>query len=491
MATPQSSLIIKRYDGFGGNFIDSQYLGAAYETGKPYMFEGMVNRIFSSRSRFFQGKLLMGMIGSPTSAKEITSDIYRWRLQGAEQRSARIVENLEAANATPGINLTTFRVKTDLDYFAYPDVLFGEDNEYPLAVVDGPIPDGNGNIYTLKIQGDNPSVFVPASLLEVGKELDKVWTTVPNEYNKWFGTQQYPNSFLLESQLGAFAQKYTVTDKAWREEGMLNVEFSYTDRNGKSQVAKRFLPMAEAKMWDELYQSMEAQMVYGKKQTQPGKAGYWEKTGPGLREQLKDSWVQYYNGALTVNGLKDYLMDIFFTRKDETERRVVGVTGTLGSIMFHDALAAIANGFLTVDTNYIQSVPSNVETPHLAFGAQFTRYRGPEGIVVDLNKNAMYDDRTYCKRMHPQYPNFPIDSARMTFLDFGSSKDGQNNITMLKQKDTFRWGYHSGTHTPTGPVKGGQVGGLIAGYDVFCEGTAGICMMDPSRGGEYIFDYLD
>lgn len=99
-------------------------------------------------------------------------------------------------------------------------------------------------------------------------------------------------------------------------------------------------------------------------------------TTPGIREQLKDSWVQYYNGPMTVNGLKDYLMDIFFTRKDETERNVVGTVGTLGSIMFHDALAAIANGFLTVDTNFIQKIPSNVETPHLAIGAQYTRYRG-------------------------------------------------------------------------------------------------------------------
>jgi hypothetical protein len=200
---------------------------------------------------------------------------------------------------------------------------------------------------------------------------------------------------------------------------------------------------------------MEAQMVYGKKQTQPGKHKYWKKTGPGLREQLKDSWLKYYNGPLTVTLMKDYLMDIFFTRKDETERAVTAVTGTLSSILFHDALAAIANGFLTVDTHYIQSVPSNVDTPYLAYGAQFTRYRGPEGIVVDLSKNAMYDDRMYCKRMHPQYPNYPIDSARMTFLDFGAS-GGDQNIMMLKVKDTFRWGYVAGTHTPTGPIKGGQ-----------------------------------
>lgn len=95
-----------------------------------------------------------------------------------------------------------------------------------------------------------------------------------------------------------------------------------------------------------------------------------------MREQLKDSWIQYYNGPLTVNLIKDYLMDIFFTREDETNRKVTGMTGTLGSVLFHEAIASLANGFLFVDTYYIDKVASNVETPHLAFGAQFTRYRG-------------------------------------------------------------------------------------------------------------------
>lgn len=452
----QSSLIIKQYSGFGGNFVDSQYLGAAYETGKPVMFENTLTRIFSSRSRFFQGKLVTSMTGGTAGGtKEIDNEIYRWKLQGAEEKTARSLENLESANAAPGINNGTIRLKLDLDYYAMPDVLFPEDNEYPLALQSGPVPDGTGFIYTARIQGDNPSVYIPSSLLDPGRQFTKVWTSTASEYNDQFGTQQYPASFMLESQVGAFAQKFSVTDKAWRDEGKLGVEFTFTNRQGKEQKVSRFLPMAEAKMWDELYQSMEAQMVYGKKQTQAGPNKYWIKTGPGLREQLKDSWLKYYNGPLTVNLLKDYLMDIFFTRKDETERRVTAVTGTLSSVLFHDALAAVANGFLTVDTHYIKEIPSNVDTPYLAFGAQFTRYRGPEGIVVDLAKNAMYDSIQYCKRMHPQYPNYPIDSARMTFLDFGASGDGQN-IMMLKVKDSFRWGYVAGTMTPTGPVKGGQ-----------------------------------
>jgi len=489
MASPQSSFVIKQYDGFGGNFADSDYLGAAYESGKPHVFEGTLMKIYSSQSRFFTGKPLLGMTGAKsTGTMEVPTELYRWSLQGAEEKSARIVENLESSNTTPGINNQTFRIKLDLDYYHYPDVLFSEDNEYPLQIVEGPITDGQGSIYTVRIQTDNPQVFLDPKYLAPGREFNKVWTTVPSEYNQWFGTQQYPNSFLLESQVGYFAQSISVTDKLLREQGRLGVDFMYTDYSGNSQKVTKFVPMAEAKMWDEFYRSMEVQLTYGKKSTTSGPDKYWQKTGPGLREQLKDSWIQYYSGALSVSLLQDYLMTIFYARENETNRKVTAMTGTLGSILFHNALSSVANGFLTVDSHFIRDVPSNVETPHLAYGAQFTRYRGPEGVVVDLIKNPMYDSSLYCKRFHPQFPDMTVDSARMTFMDFGTS-DGQNNIAMLKVKDSYSHGYTVGTVGPNGPVKGGQVGALKAGYDVYCQGSAGLWIKDVTRCGELIYDY--
>ena len=102
-------------------------------------------------------------------------------------------------------------------------------------------------------------------------------------------------------------------------------------------------------------------------------------------------------------------------------------------------------------------------------------------------KNPLYDSRKYEKRMHPIYTEFPIDSARMTFLDFGTS-GGENNVSIVKVKDTFRYGYTVGTVGPNGAVRGGQAGVLKAGYDVFMEGTAGLWVKDPTRGGELIFD---
>ena len=72
MPTAGSSFIIKRYDGWGGNFADSQYLGNAYDSGKPHVFENTLMRIYSAKSRFFTGKPLLGMTGAKSyGTKEI------------------------------------------------------------------------------------------------------------------------------------------------------------------------------------------------------------------------------------------------------------------------------------------------------------------------------------------------------------------------------------------------------------------------------------
>ena len=320
MANPQSSLIIKHWDSFGGNFIDSDYLAAAYETGKPHYLPGAMMKVFSSGSQFFKVKPFLNLVGMGTQGgTEIESEIVRQRLQGAEYKCARVVELIEASNTTPGLNNTTFRVKLDLDYYQYPDVLVPEDNDYNIQVVDK-FSDGTGTIYTVKILTDDPNKFLDPAYLAAGREWSKVSSAVPSEANGWFATQQYPAIFELESQIGAFAQKIDVTDKAWRQQGRLGFNFLSTDSNGKTTSVSKFMPYAEAMMVDELYKGMEWALVYGEKSTMPGPDGFWQKTGAGIRQQLKDSWIQYYSGALTVNLLQDFLLNIFFGRVDESQR---------------------------------------------------------------------------------------------------------------------------------------------------------------------------
>ena len=142
--------------------------------------------------------------------------------------------------------------------------------------------------------------------------------------------------------------------------------------------------------------------------------------------------------------LQDFLMTIFYSREDVTSRDVQLITGTGGAHMFHNAVANMANGFLTVDTHWVRPAEGVGSTPGLSYGSQFTRYNGPSGLQITVVQNPFYDDSKYCKRVHPQYPMYPIDSFRMSFLDFGTNRDGQRNIQMLRLKDSYTEGYTQG-----------------------------------------------
>lgn len=78
---------------------------------------------------------------------------------------------------------------------------------------------------------------------------------------------------------------------------------------------------------------MEWALVYGEKSTLKGPDGYWQKTGPGVRQQLKDSWIQYLNGPITVNLLQDFLLNIFFGRTDEANRGITMINYPLSRVI--------------------------------------------------------------------------------------------------------------------------------------------------------------
>jgi hypothetical protein len=487
----RSQLIVKKYEGFGGNFIDSQYMGQSYEMGKPHMIQRPLQMVFTAKNDIFERKPLMAMMAKMGGTKEIDTEIYGWNLQGADTKFARIVEVLDPTNLTPGLNNTTFRIKLDVDFYASPEVLLGATPDYPLMIIDGPVQDGVGYVYTVRIQSDNPALSYPVQYLQVGAEISKGWTTVSSEYNFERGGSQYPGAFKLQSQISAFGQEYTVTDKAMREQGRLGIDFQYEDINGKKTSISRFMPMVEAKLYDELYKSIEAQLTYGTKSTIAETANkYVKRTGPGLRQQLSDGWIEYYSGALTTKRFQDYLMSIHHTRTNEGDRDTIGMTGTLGGFLFHQMLQGEARSFFTLDTNYVQKIAnsSGSSTQALSFGAEFKEYHGPQGITVKLTKNSNYDSRNFCRIAHPTNPMFPIDSMRITFMDFGKT-EGESNIQMLKIKDFYKDAIVLGMHGPNGPIKGGQPVSLaISGYSKHVDDSAGIVVYDASRCGELIFD---
>lgn len=244
--------------------------------------------------------------------------------------------------------------------------------DYPLEIVERLGQDGAGCVYLVRLQGDNPSLFVPNIYLEAGKMVAKVSTSVVSEMNTQFGTQQSYGSIKLRNQMGVFGEEFTITDEAWRNQGRLGFAVQYTDKQGKIQKKEDYLPYAEAMLNENFYSDIEWAMMYGKKSTTKGYNGYIKRTGPGLRQQLSESWLKPLNGPTTESNYKDFLLNVFFNRNDEQDRKVTGLAGTVQFFQFHDAMAAKAASFFTVDSNFIQQTSTNPR--HLSYGAQFTHY---------------------------------------------------------------------------------------------------------------------
>ena len=477
---------IKQFGNHGTGHIDAAYLGHAFDgIGRPHYFPVMMN-LFSAKHRFYPNmdKTLMYATGGKGGITTIDTEKYRWRLVGAEETYGRIIEDIEPLNTTKGLNGTTFKIKADIDYWREPDVLVFSDNEFKAEIIGAGIPDGMGTIYTVRLMGDNPSKVLPNTLLEPGMELSKNWTFLQTEYASKGGTQQFGGYFELEGQVGAFGQELSISDKAWREDGRLEFEFVNHNADGTTEIVKRFLPVAEAKMKEEYMSSIERQLMYGEKTTRVSDDGYWKQQGSGLREQMKDGWSVYYNGALTVAMLSDYVMNIFFARKNEEDRSVESLTGTYGGGIFHKLLASEVRSLLTVDSYHIQKLAGS-GTQQLSYGSRFVKYNGIYNEQITLRYISMYDDRRNCLQSHPLYPGKPVDSFRMTFADFGSY-NGDQNIKMLTVKDTYQDFYVAGSWSPMGAVKSGQATSNVNGYSLHVRGTAGIVMHDPTRGGELI-----
>ena len=61
---------------------------------------------------------------------------------------------------------------------------------------------------------------------------------------------------------------------------------------------------------------------------------------------------------------------------------------------------------------------------------------------------------------------------------------------VIKEKDTFTYGYHSGIIGKDGkPIQGGAVATMDRSVTYFISGTGSIHMSDPTRGGELILDF--
>jgi hypothetical protein len=238
-------------------------------------------------------------------------------------------------------------------------------------------------------------------------------------------------------------------------------------------------------MWNTLYNDVEWGLCYGKSSTRVVNK-YVKKTGPGLRQQLDSSNHLFHNGNLSLIRLDEFFSSIYRGRTDASpsQRKVILDTGEMGALLFDRMVASEASAFTTVDTYFI----SGTDPRKLAYGAQFTQYRGKNGLDVTVMLNPGKDNPDLNPKKHPRYTNVCASSWRMDVLDLGTTAnyDGEvkDNMQMVCESyadyyyvSTGKWDKKTGM-----PINDGSEGNsALGGYKIQAEKSFGLLIRDRSR----------
>jgi hypothetical protein len=488
MATLGSKLITKEMQ-WQANMTELNHLGKALMI-KPTQLMGKMDTLFSAQNYYSDNPLLSVLMGNKKTEQEIDGLIWEWELKGANSRPLVVLEDVDAANTTKGMFKTNFRIKLDENWFLPGDVICpGTSNKkYQARIVDAPLRDGDGWIYTLRMNTDNPQDFMPPAYFTAGTQWAKLFSTY-EEAAEQGGSTQFSLPIALQNRMNKLRKQYKITDFA--STAVLAVAIP----DSKGGYHKSWIRYAEVEFWKQWYRELERNAWYSRStETVIGANGRPVVAGAGIQEQLEDSHQHYYT-HLTAKLIEEYLMDIFYSRikPGSGQRKVKGYTGEYGMIQFHKAIQNAIGG-----SGFIQNVNTNInsdllmgktQSPYtsngLVYGYQFLKYRMANGIELELVHNPLYDDREINFEIDP-VTGYPLESQRITFLDF-SGEGGESNIQLKKKAKSETFTYIEGNYGPYGPnASGKSVAHAGDYYEMHIGKTQGVHIQDITKCGELI-----
>lgn len=481
MATLGNKLITKEMEWMSG-MTEQNHLGRAL-LAKPARLAGTMDKLFSSENYYADNPISSTLMGSPRTEETITSTSWEWEMKGANTRPLVVVENVEpASNLTPGKFKKTFRIKLDENWYLPGDVLSPgtSDKRFQVRVQNQVQKHGDGYVYVVRMNSDDPQAFIPAKYLSPGSQWGKLFSQY-EEAAEQSGSTTFSTPIAFINKMSKYRKEYRITDYASQE--VLSVAIP----DSKGGYHNSWMKYAEVEYWLQWYREIERGYWYSRSaETVLGANGRPVRMGAGIQEQLEDSHVHRYS-HLTAKLIEEYLQDIFYSRvKPGQGRQIKGYTGEYGMIQFHRAIQDWQNksGFIKNVEVYTDKVKSDVHTNALQAGYQFVKYNMANGASLELVHNPLYDDREINFEIDP-VTGFPMESQRITFLDF-SGENKASNIKIMKKKDSSTFTYVCGTQGPWGPVNGGMSAHAGDYYEMHVGISAGIHIQDVTKCGELI-----
>ena len=449
---------------------------------EPEMATQVVTRIYNKQNGYKNA--LSYLTGGVGKSKEFNDIIYRWPVMGDSKKAITITRAVFDAAASPGIAGSTFKVGVGEKWFTQGDILVPDDNSYSLRVMGEVSIEGNDYILTLELVTNNQSDFIPASLLQVGKELSKDFNAVENDHSRTSGESHYVTPLLLENYMSTLRKSYSVTGAA--HDKVLTIQLMNPDG---TEMANTWVKYAEWEFWGQWLDEVEIMLMFGKTNVKPngttdmkGPSGNPLYLGSGLEQQISASNKRYYT-TLTEQTIRDFMDDLSYNGTEGGQRTYVALCGRQFMNLFDQAMKSAADRFSLVDSKFVQGSGQN-----LSLGGQFMKYTGLNGDTIELKEYLPYNDTYRNRQLHPQTGK-PVESYKATFLNFKSYSKGEPNIQKVytKGRETVSW-YVEGAYGPYGPKKNGSGATTVDGYEFHIMTECGIMLKDPTDAAQLLLD---
>lgn len=485
MATILGSKLITREMQWMANMTEQNHLGASL-LARPHQMVGTMDQLFSARNIYSDNPLTSVLMGEAATEETIGTTSWEWELKGANTRPLISMGNVNATSSNLGKYGREFLIKLDENWYLPGDYIHpGTSNKkFQLRIQKPPVKHGDGWAYPVVMASGKQEDFLPVQYLANNQQWGKLFSKY-EEAAEQSGSTQFSTPLAFTNHMGLYRKEYKITNYAATE--VLAVAIPVV-KNGKVTYVNQWIKYAELEYWQQWYRELERGAWYSRSSdTVLGANGRPVRSGPGLQEQLEDSHIHRYS-HLTTKLIEEYLMDIFYSRTTpgSKARQIKGYTGEYGMLMFHRAIQSWVDkgGFIKNVEVYTDKIKSNYTERGLQAGYQYVKYHMANGASLELIHNPLYDDRDINFEIDP-VTGFPVESQRITFLDF-SGQGAKSNIKLMNKKDGFAHTYIEGMYGPYGPKKGGSSAHSGSYYEIHVEKSCGLHIEDVSKCGELI-----
>jgi hypothetical protein len=448
---------------------------------------------------------------------------YKWQVPVA-QDLPYIVEDVESANSTKGIDGQSFKIKINKRSFGHGDIItYDKYNGVELYITaDDIIPAGDGFIYTVQLVNNDSTKFLENKYVRQGTKMFRKGSA-RGEYGEKFsdlgnvsaGFREFYNyvggaeahvHYSISSRAdlmlkgGMKADGTVPVIEMWRNfdknvDPSVNSLEGMAEKMGKDyvkkayqsgQLSRTFLTTLEAAHLTKIANDIETYLMWG----QGGKV---KQDGPddirlsvGLWKQLDNSFKRIYNKAsFNLDLFKSEIFNFFNGKVEfqgpDPKRQLIVQTGMGGMRLVNEAIKKEAiNSGLVINASEIGAITG--KGMDLNFGFAYTQYVIPFLANVKFVLNPAFDNVHTNDIENPIIDGFPLSSYN--FIIFDITDNTNDNIFLLKLSwdNQLKWFYQNGTMDYMGRTQGFQSSGNFNGYRVFMTQTMpAIWVKDPTK----------